>query len=59
MQASLLAVDGDARRVLRDMHLEAALRTEYAKAGATYPLDISQAAPRGDGVGAFLAAMRA
>jgi predicted hydrolase (HD superfamily) len=57
LHATLLAVD-EGGGVVRELHLEAAIRGEYRKAGATYPLDDSGVAARPHGIAAFLEVMR-
>jgi SpoVK/Ycf46/Vps4 family AAA+-type ATPase len=57
LHATLLAVD-DGRSLVRRLHLEAAIRGEYRKAGATCPLDGQVAAARQRGMAAFLESMR-
>jgi hypothetical protein len=56
LHATLLAVD-EGTGLVRELHLEAAIRGEYRKAGATCPLDGSAAAKR-RGIAAFLEVMR-
>jgi hypothetical protein len=55
LHATLLAVD-DGRSPLRRLHLEAAIRSEYRKGGATCPLD-GQSSARSHSMAAFLATM--
>jgi len=57
LHATLLAID-EGGSFVRELHLEAAIRGEYRKAGATCPLDGSSAAARPDGMAAFLEVMR-
>jgi ATPase family protein associated with various cellular activities (AAA) len=57
LHATLLAVD-DGDGIVRAPHLEAAVRSEYRKAGATYPLDGAGATARRQGMAAFLEVMR-
>jgi hypothetical protein len=57
LHATLLAVD-DGRSALRRLHLEAAVRGEYRKIGATCPLDAQSLTARPNGMSAFLDAMR-
>ena len=57
LRATLLTVD-EGGRMVREMHLQAAIRGEYRKAGATCPLDGNGAAARPHGIAAFLEVMR-
>jgi len=57
LHATLLAVD-EGEGVVREAHLEAAIRAEYRKVGATCPLDGSGFAARPSGLGAFMEVMR-
>jgi hypothetical protein len=57
LHATLLAVD-EGGGVVRELHLEAAIRGEYRKAGATCPLDGSDTVVRARGMAAFVEAMR-
>jgi hypothetical protein len=57
LHATLLAVD-EGGGAVRELHLEAAIRGEYRKAGATCPLDGSSIAARPRGIAAFLEVMR-
>ncbi len=54
LSATLLALDRDAP--VGDAHLEAALRSEYRKAGGICPLDRPGAEERDGGMGSFVAA---
>jgi len=56
LHASLLALDEGTERVA-GRHLEAALRSEYRKAGGTFPLDAHPTGSRDGGFGAFAAAL--
>jgi ATP-dependent 26S proteasome regulatory subunit len=58
LHATLLAVD-EGQRPVRRLHLEAAIRGEYRKAGATCPLDGGNVGNGGRGIAAFLEVMRA
>jgi hypothetical protein len=57
LHATLLAID-EGGGMVRELHLEAAIRGEYRKAGATCPLDGSGTAGRRHGIAAFLEVMR-
>jgi hypothetical protein len=57
LHATLLALE-EGSGVVRALHLEAALRGEYRKAGATCPLDGGDTVVRARGMAAFVEVMR-